>query len=193
MALDEAIKVLRQHNATGASVLRITRGQALEKDLLAQVLDSCEQLISEKAEYKRLLKAAVDDIRYLINYAERNGKACDRCKYGNEMYCYADDCNTDAKWQHEIEALALLGKDTNVGHKSDGWISVKDRLPGENTLVLCYAKSTTGEGNQYFIGAIAHREFWFLKVYDGRVSHPVPHWEVTHWQPLPEPPKDGDT
>lgn len=74
------------------------------------------------------------------------------------------------------------------------WISVKDRLPEENTLVLCYARSTTGEGNDYFLGALAHGEFWFLKVNDiGHVSCPVLHWKVTHWQPLPEPPKDGDT
>lgn len=76
----------------------------------------------------------------------------------------------------------------------DRWISCKDRLPEENILVLCYARSTTGEGNNYFLGALAHGEFWFLKVNDiGHVSCPVLHWEVTHWQPLPEPPKDGDT
>lgn len=63
------------------------------------------------AECKRLLKEAVEDIRYLINHAKRNGKACDRCKYGNEMYCYADDCSNDAKWQHEAEALALIGEE----------------------------------------------------------------------------------
>ena len=74
------------------------------------------------------------------------------------------------------------------------WISVKDRLPEENILVLCYARSTTGEGNSYFLGALAHGEFWFLKVNDiGHVSCPVLHWEVTHWQPLPEPPKIGGT
>ena len=71
------------------------------------------------------------------------------------------------------------------------WISVKDRLPSENTLVLCYARSTTGEGNSYFLGALAHGEFWFLKVNEiGHVSCPVLHWEVTHWQPLPESPKE---
>ena len=71
------------------------------------------------------------------------------------------------------------------------WISVKDRLPEENILVLCYARSTTGEGNDYFLGALAHGEFWFLKVNDiGHVSYPVLHWEVTHWQPLPESPKE---
>ena len=71
------------------------------------------------------------------------------------------------------------------------WISVKDRLPSENTLVLCYARSTTGEGNGYFLGALAHEEFWFLKVNDiGHASCPVLHWKVTHWQPLPESPKE---
>lgn len=74
------------------------------------------------------------------------------------------------------------------------WISVKDRLPENHKLVLCYAQSTTGEGNSYFLGAVAHGEFWFLKVNDDirYVSYPVLHWVVTHWQPLPEPPKDGD-
>jgi hypothetical protein len=73
------------------------------------------------------------------------------------------------------------------------WISVKDRLPKENILVLCYARSTTGEGNSCFLGALAHGEFWFLKVNDiGHVSFPVLHWEVTHWQSLPEQPKDGE-
>lgn len=70
-----------------------------------------DKLIEENATLKEMLKAAVVDIRYLINHAERNGKACDRCKYGNEMYCYADDCSNDAKWRHEAEALALIGED----------------------------------------------------------------------------------
>jgi len=91
----------------------------------------------------------------------------------------------------EIEELPV----TDVQPVKRGeWISCKDRMPKENTLVLCYAKSTAGEGNNYFLGAQAHGEFWFLKVNDiGHVSCPVLHWEVTHWMPLPEPPKDGDT
>lgn len=68
----------------------------------------------ELRQAKELLKAAVEDIKYLINHAKRNGKACDRCKYGNEMYCYADDCSNDAKWQHEAEASALIGGDRDV-------------------------------------------------------------------------------
>ena len=123
------------------------------------------------AEYKRLLKAAVEDFPDLTDM-----------------------------WRYANEALALIGEDTNVpasaddtnvGHKSGSWISCEDRLPSENTLVLCYARSTTGEGKNYFLGALAHGEFWFLKVNDiGHVSFPVLHWEVTHWQPLPESPKE---
>lgn len=151
------------------------------------------------AEYKRLLKAAVEDFKVIGKVLDADCDIlinCEECPLQSGHY----NCRS---WNHQDEALALIGEDTNVptsaddtnvGGKIDSWISCKDRLPSENTLVLCYARSTTGEGNQYFIGAIAHGEFWFLKVYDiGRVSHPVHYWEVTHWQPLPKPPKDGET
>ena len=85
--------------------------------------NECRQIAhyeDELRKAKKLLKAACDDIKYLINHTERNGKACDRCKYGNEMYCYADDCRNDAKWRHVAEALALIGKDTNVPAREDG-------------------------------------------------------------------------
>ena len=102
MTLDEAIKILRQHNEKGASVLRITIGQALEKDLLAQVLDSCEQLISERAEYKRLLKLAVDDLEF--------ESQCRNCKYrqtGLDNIC--NGCRGNKyKWRYADEALKLI-------------------------------------------------------------------------------------
>ncbi len=104
-SLDEAIKVLRQHNVTGTSVLRITRGQALEKDLLSQVLDSCEQLISEKAEYKRLLKAAVKDIGDMSRYCL--GINCDHCPHIHTLSRGYQSCI----WQHEKEALKLIGEE----------------------------------------------------------------------------------
>lgn len=148
------------------------------------------------AECKRLLKEAVEGYSFIghitKDYACPSATSCSACPMDEGKQCRI--------WEHADEALALIGKDidvpateddTNVGHKSGGWISCKDRLPSENTLVLCYARSKTGEGNGYFLGALAHGEFWFLKVNDiGHVSCPVLHWEVTHWQPLPEPPKE---
>lgn len=170
MTLDEAIRVLRQHNVTGASVLRITKGKALEKDLLAQMLDSCEQLISEKAEYKRLLKSATGIIKdvdcnedYLCNECEYRAK----CDGGFSFY-----------WRYANEALALIGEDTNVGHKSGGWISVKDRLP-EDTEPCAVVTENNGLGVSRLMGR--NELEWTL------FGEPV-----LYWQPLPEPPKDGD-
>ncbi|MGB4820495.1 MAG: DUF551 domain-containing protein [Saprospiraceae bacterium] len=59
------------------------------------------------------------------------------------------------------------------------WISVKDRLPEINTF------------NLVTYGAIP-----FVAVYKGLgvwIDHDLELWEpdeVTHWMPLPEPPKD---
>lgn len=66
------------------------------------------------------------------------------------------------------------------------WISVKDRLPEEETEYLCWF------GN-FPMGAFARvcrwnkirGAFW---CYSDNAK-----WAfVTHWMPLPEPPKDGD-
>lgn len=58
----------------------------------------------------------------------------------------------------------------------EGWISVKDRRPERFIPVIAY-----------------HPDFGiFDAAYDGRefysIGSPVP---VTHWMPLPEPPKEG--
>lgn len=100
---------------------------------------------------------------------------------------------TDAHIDELLNDFIVIPKDTPSADVQpvNQWISVKDRLPEENILVLCYARSTTGEGNNYFLGALAHGEFWFFKVNDiGHASCPVLHWEVTHWQQLPESPKE---
>lgn len=115
MTLDEAIKVLRQHNVKGASVLKITRGQALEKDLLSQVLDSCEQLMSEKAEYKRLLKAAFEDIVWLNEHTVDGEGQCLIETATDMETCLACPLNVNNShvcgWKHQAEALALIGED----------------------------------------------------------------------------------
>lgn len=148
--------------------------------------NECRQIAhysDELKEAKRLLKSStgiIKDVDCNEDYL------CDECEYRAKC-----DGGFSFYWRYADEALALIGEDTNVGGKIDSWISREDRLPSENTLVLCYARSTTGEGNGYFLGGLALGEFWFLKVNDiGHVSYPVPHWEVTHWQPLPEPPKE---
>lgn len=65
---------------------------------------------------KELLKAAVEDLRWLTKWHD----PCELCGLMDENgECPADldkgiDCDDIYKWQHEIEALALIGEDTNV-------------------------------------------------------------------------------
>lgn len=59
------------------------------------------------------------------------------------------------------------------------WISVEDRLPEEETEVLCYLGNALGKG---IVVAFRRHGDWY---FDG--------WKcptVTHWMPLPEPPKE---
>lgn len=59
------------------------------------------------------------------------------------------------------------------------WISVKERFPEDGRRVLTY-------GNPYYDGVAAID----VCTYDSKIYQPF--WEfVTHYMPLPEPPKEG--
>ena len=57
------------------------------------------------------------------------------------------------------------------------WISVKDRLPDDEENVLAFV---FGEAEVCCLKNGVWRNEW-MKFYDG---------DITHWMPLPEPPKE---
>ena len=69
------------------------------------------------------------------------------------------------------------------------WISVKERLPEDERNVLAYygfGRDGIIDSDMRFMGALCYYCF-----------DPKPHWQhamsgviVTHWMPLPEPPKE---
>lgn len=59
------------------------------------------------------------------------------------------------------------------------WISVKDRLPKENCIVV-FSHSIRG----YFAGVFRHGKF--TETLDDCEFFD----EITHWMPLPKPPKE---
>ncbi len=66
-----------------------------------------------------------------------------------------------------------------IGEEADGWISVNDRLPvNDNIRVLAYIL----DGEHSFMTTTKTRNGKFF------VADPAMKAEVTHWQPLPNPP-----
>lgn len=74
----------------------------------------------------------------------------------------------------------------------DRWISCKDKMPEDNTLVLFVYVSKNG------VKSVHYGYHQTLKGLGSSWAKPSGGWhyyddDITHWQPLPEPPKDGDT
>lgn len=100
---------------------------------------------------------------------------------------------TEAHIDELLNDFIVIPKNTKVAdvQPESRWISVEDKLPIEQGPVLCYARSTTGEGNCRILGTLRNGEFWFLQVDGTQLSFPCLNLKVTHWMPLPDPPVDG--
>lgn len=80
----------------------------------------------------------------------------------------------------------------------DRWISVKDRMPdtpeeGLNVMYsdCCLVCDEFGWcGMAYYI-TDGQKSWWEFA--DAQNKNKIDWTEVSHWQPLPEPPKDGDS
>ena len=62
--------------------------------------------------------------------------------------------------------------------ENNNWISVKDKLPKTYTEVLAWVNN-----KEYPIIATWDGTNWSDNIVD------YTNWDITHWQPLPEPPK----
>lgn len=119
------------------------------------------------ADLERVIKAI--EICYTL------GHNCTECPLFSE-----DDCND--KLMHD--ALALLKAqdvpETNVGK----WISVKERMPEKSGQYLCWFGA-----NKVVIGPAIETYVDEWKAF-GRLESLEKYPNITHWMPLPEPPKE---
>ena len=104
----------------------------------------------------------------------------DAVKYGNRDRAQQDTSYSTMmlyEIRNEIDAQPTVG----------GWISVKDRLPGcDDGVVLAIAEYDDG-----WCTVLA----WRNEKTGWDTDDPLfeDGMEVTHWMPLPEPPKEDDT
>jgi hypothetical protein len=63
------------------------------------------------------------------------------------------------------------------------WVSVKERLPEDSKKILLYHQ----DGRTLFGLWSNRKEGWYFDSFG-----PWEKDEVTHWMPLPEPPKEGE-
>lgn len=118
------------------------------------------------------------------------------CWLNDDTHCPDDDCPYMGPLicdQTAIlnDAITILKAhdvpETNVGK----WISVKDRLPEEGVLVLVAFDVDFGLGETRTVDTAMRQESVFCGGgLDNYLAFPC-EVDVTHWMPLPEPPKEG--
>lgn len=118
-----------------------------------------------------------------------------RCNFKNCRYCFDGNCISADKYENcqltdlhcEIAKLTV-----DLDNAKSEWISVEERLPEiTETVLIAYKEKWEWETEWIFdvdVGSldITGREWnTYHDLYEGQELH------ITHWMPLPEPPKKG--
>ena len=94
-----------------------------------------------------------------------------------------NECLIRANLEDTIDVLTYL-LEFAESHLNNGWISIKDRLPNHGDYVLVYFDS-------YKHGDIMYSS-WYSQEHGfiGNDKIHIDNSKITHWQPLPQPPKE---
>lgn len=89
-----------------------------------------------------------------------------------------------------VNEACRMGMEALKAQRDGGWISVDDRLPEEKGTYLVYAPTYSGGSSSGLdcVGGVMFarwRKHWSIEV--GYHKRPGC---VTHWMPIPEPPKE---
>ena len=111
---------------------------------------------------------------------------CMDCEHSNGILCRACEHQDDMDLIDDMPAVDV--------QPTNQWISVEDQLPkiGESVLVAVVVNAKlnisfrTDFTPEFRIGWLEDDGKWGLQ-FDSADNH-----EILYWQPLPEPPKDGE-
>ena len=93
----------------------------------------------------------------------------------------ADNISENGTQHREFIADLMIANGVTVQE----WISVKDRLPEVGGYVVCIAKRNPFSRFMPIVARI-EKNGWVNPITEQYIS------EVTHWMPIPQPPKGGN-
>ena len=97
---------------TKAQIIELLRVAEYNFFATEEALNSSAKAGMEIAEYKRLLKAAVEDLNATVAEVYNGGVICECCKWKSQIgeCCCPDNggCDTDYRWRYADEAKNLL-------------------------------------------------------------------------------------
>ena len=95
---------------------------------------------------------------------------------------YEDDIPLQVATALDMAISALRAQQEQESKPTNGWISVKDRLPEVGGYVVCIAKRNPFSRFMPMVARI-EKNGWVNPMTEQYIS------EVTHWQPMTEPPE----
>ena len=116
MTKKQSIQIIADHRQLAEWLTELKELREENKVLISE----CDRLIKEKgellkkseqiAEYKRLLKVAVEDMKYCLYYYHSRCDVCALLGYTGECPVINDkECGEKCEWRYADEALALIG------------------------------------------------------------------------------------
>ena len=111
-------------------------------------------------------------IEEMAKILSENCGCCDNCEYCGILND-GIDC-TEYKYADMLY---------NAGYRQQEWISVDERLPQVCGVYICCVKTKGGTTFTKTAEFVPEMKMWFGKF--GEIKN-----IVTHWMPLPEPPKE---
>tara|TARA_R110000744_G_scaffold337928_3_gene443090 strand:- start:305 stop:676 length:372 start_codon:yes stop_codon:yes gene_type:complete len=111
-------------------------------------------------------------------YAERDIEAL-----GNYYMVHIDAMTVESLYSKSSVAAELAFRDKRIAQLETQWISVEDRLPGFHEYVLSYHPVM----NVTLLGSFIQGSHRFRDV----MSNSFYKSDISHWMPLPSPPKEA--
>lgn len=134
-----------------------------------------------------------DEIKRALEICSSRGD-CAKCPYP-EGECFSDLMEKDARGyilQLENHIGELTEKVVQLEAAQPKWISVAERLPEDDAEVLTHAVDCNG-GSAFAITSYTHHMHGYnIEGWCSPWQHFHNYYIVTHWMPLPVPPRSDD-